>query len=856
MKATGHQHKPADSLSVYRTKRNFTKTAEPKGKTGRAGGNRYLIQKHDARRLHYDLRLEMDGVLKSWAVTRGPSIDPGDKRLAVQVEDHPLEYGDFEGTIPAGEYGGGTVMLWDSGTWESLGDAHRMLRDGRLTFRLRGKKLKGEWHLVRMRGSPREKRANWLLIKSRDDAARPGSGDMVVTQQDRSVKTGMTLKQIESDKKGKQWSSKKRAAEKSVETCPVPKRKAMPRRKTGTTKLGRAASMPDFIPLQLATRVAEPPDGSKWIHEIKFDGYRAEARLDGGKVKILTRSGLDWTARFPSIAKAVAALPANRVLIDGEIIALDRGNSPRFALLQQALSEGRDDGLIYMVFDLLHLDGRDVSKLALRDRKELLAELVRTADPSIRYSDHFGGDAQKIYRHACRMALEGVVSKMADDPYRSGRGRSWVKSKCRERQEFVIGGYTDPQGSRQGLGALLLGYWQSGRFVYAGRVGTGFGDEAGRKLRKKLDAIATARSPFVETPGLARRGVHFVTPKLVAEVEFATWTADGLVRQASFIALRDDKPPKAIGRERVRKAAEVTVKQSSGEQQVGGVRLTHPDRILYPKLKLTKADLAEYYLGVAELLLPYVADRPLSIVRCPDGQNGACFYQKHLTAGMPKAIKPIRLRESGASKQYVSVGDATGLVALVQFGVLELHPWGCAPGKIESADRIIFDLDPDPAVPWPKVVAAAKLVRDRLSSVNLQSFVKTTGGKGLHVAVPLSPPMPWAAVKSFSQAFAAQMAVDAPDDFVAKSSKAARRGKIFIDYLRNQRGATAVAPYSTRATPGATVSVPLDWKELTGSLRSDAFDAANVPAKLKRRRRDPWKEFFTLRQTIDRRLFG
>ncbi len=458
MKTAGHHAKSADALAVYRTKRDFTKTAEPKGKTGRAGGNRYLIQKHDARRLHYDLRLEMEGVLKSWAVTRGPSIDPVDKRLAVQVEDHPLDYGDFEGTIPAGEYGGGTVMLWDSGSWEPLGEPHRMLRDGRLTFRLRGKKLKGEWHLVRMRGSPREKRANWLLIKSRDDAARPGSGDMVLTRQDRSVKTGKTLKQIELDKKGKQWSSKKRAAEKRRDAAAKPKR-AAPRRKAGKTKRARAIPMPDFIPLQLATRVAEPPDGSEWIHEIKFDGYRAAARLDGGKVKILTRSGLDWTARFPSIARAVAAVPATRALIDGEIIALDRGNAPSFAQLQQALSEGRDEGLIYMVFDLLHLDGRDVSKLPLRERKELLEELVRTVDPPVRYSDHFGGDAHKIYRHACRMALEGVVSKMADEPYRPGRGRSWVKSKCRERQEFVIGGYTDPQGSRQGLGALLLGYW-------------------------------------------------------------------------------------------------------------------------------------------------------------------------------------------------------------------------------------------------------------------------------------------------------------------------------------------------------------------------------------------------------------
>jgi bifunctional non-homologous end joining protein LigD len=508
-----------------------------------------------------------------------------------------------------------------------------------------------------------------------------------------------------------------------------------------------------------------------------------------------------------------------------------------------------------MAFDLLHLDGRNVSKLPLWERKELLAELVRTAEPPLRYSEHFGGDAAKIYRQACRMALEGVVSKSAVEPYRSGRGRGWLKSKCRERQEFVIGGFTDPQGSRQGLGALLLGYWQSGGFVYAGRVGTGFGNEDGRELRKKLEALSISLSPFADTPGLERRCVHFVQPRLVAEVEFATWTADGLVRQASFVALRDDKSAKAIGRERVQTAAEENVKTSGDEQEIGGVRLTHPDRVLFPKLKLTKEDLARYYLEVADLILPYVADRPLSVVRCPDGQAGACFYQKHLTMGMPKAIKPIRLRDSGGKKQYVSIRDAAGLVALVQFGVLEIHPWGCAPGKIESADRLVFDLDPDAAVAWPKIVAAAKLIRERLSLLGLESFLKTTGGKGLHVVAPLSPPMPWAGVAAFSQAFAKQIAAESPGEFIAKSSKAARRGKIFIDYLRNQRGATAVAPYSTRAKPGATVSMPLDWQDLTNSLKSDAFDVGNVPARLKRRKRDPWKEFFTLRQTIDRKLF-
>jgi len=829
-------------LAVYHAKRDFARTSEPRGKAQRSRGQRYLIQKHAARRLHYDFRLEVDGVLKSWAVTRGPSLDPADKRLAVHVEDHPLEYGEFEGTIPQGEYGGGTVMLWDTGTWEPLGDPHKMLRDGRLHFRLHGAKLKGEWHLVRMRGSPREKRANWLLIKSHDAAERPGDADRLLKKRDRSVTSGRTLDEIAQDKSGKQWSSKK---QKRRNGAPTPASKAS----------GKAGRLPSFVPLQLATRVRQPPNGERWIHEIKFDGYRAEARLDRGKVHILTRSGLDWTKRFPGIAEAVKALPAKQALVDGEIIAVDEGEVPSFGLLQQLLSEQRQDGLTYMAFDLLYLDGRDLRQLPLLERKTLLESLVRKARRQIRYSEHFDSDAGKIYRDACRMALEGVVSKKADDVYRSGRGRSWLKSKCRERQEFVIGGFTDPEGSRQGIGALLLGYRKDGKFIYAGRVGTGFSSEGGRKLRKKLERIETSKSRFHAIPANAKRGVHFIKTQLVAEVEFATWTNDGLVRQASFIALRDDKPAKSIGRERVLPAAEAKMKEPEKNRELNGVRLTHPTRVLYPDIGLTKEELARFYIDIADYLLPHLAKKPLSIVRCPDGQDGACFYQKHLTAGMPAAIHPMRLKESGDYKQYVSIRDVDGLVALVQFGVLELHPWGCAPGKIEAADRIVFDLDPDPAVQWPRVVAAAKEVRERLTALGLQSFVKTTGGKGLHVVAPLSPPMPWAPVKSFTQAFAAQMASDSPKEFIAKSSKAARRGKIFVDYLRNDRGATSVAPYSTRAKPGAPVSMPLDWSELNARTRSDSFDVGNARQRLKRLKRDPWRDFFKLRQTIDRNLF-
>jgi bifunctional non-homologous end joining protein LigD len=544
MRAKSAHHRTRSGLSVYRSKRDFGRTSEPSGKIGRTRGHRYLIQKHAARRLHYDFRLELDGVLKSWAVTRGPSLDPADKRLAVQVEDHPLEYGGFEGTIPKGEYGGGTVMLWDTGTWEPLGDAHRMLRDGRLHFRLHGKKLKGEWHLVRMRGGPREKRANWLLIKSHDSAERRGDGDRFLKKKDRSVKTGRSLDEIAADKSSKQWSSNRRGNGAS-------KAESKPTKSARPLKPGKPAALPSFVPLQLTTRVKHPPNGEGWVHEIKFDGYRAEARLDRGKVRILTRSGLNWTDRFPGVAKAIAALPAKQAIVDGEIIATGEDGISNFARLQQLLSEKRQVGVTYMVFDLMHLDGRDLRRLPLIERKTLLERLVRKAGPHIRYSEHFDSDADKIYRNACRMALEGLISKRVDDIYHSDHTRSWQKSKCRERQEFVIGGFTEPKGSRLGIGAIVLGYWKKGKLIYAGRVGTGFSSDSGIKLRRKLDRLEITKSPFDTIPTGTKRGVRFVKPQLVAEVEFATWTADGLVRQGAFIALRDDKPAKSIGREQV-----------------------------------------------------------------------------------------------------------------------------------------------------------------------------------------------------------------------------------------------------------------------------------------------------------------
>ncbi len=801
------------SLDRYRRKRDFKTTAEPRGKRLKGKGFRYLVQKHDARRLHYDFRLELDGVLKSWAVTRGPSPDPKERRLAVHVEDHPIDYGGFEGTIPKGQYGGGTVMLWDTGTWEPLGDPHAMYRKGHLKFALDGNRLHGEWNLVRMH-KPDEKRDNWLLIKGDDAWARPGDDDALLDENMVSIKTGRDMDAIAEGKR--------------------PARAA-------------ASPLPAFVPPQLATRVDAAPEGADWLHEIKLDGYRMQARLANSDAALLTRTGLNWTTKFHRIAAALAGLPVEGAVLDGEIVAFDADGSTSFAKLQQAVSEGEDRGLVYVAFDLLHLDGQDLRPQPLTERKALLRKLIPCRSALLRYSDHHAGQGGRLLTQACDHKLEGIVSKRADAPYVSGRSASWVKSKCRERQEFAILGFTEPTEVARGVGSLLLGYWEEGKLRYAGRVGTGFNRHVGGDLRRKLDKLVAKMPALPAIPAAARRGATLVEPTLVAEVEFATWTADKLVRQASFIALRSDKPARSIDREKPMPATKA--RKKAAPASAGGIAITHPDRVLFPEQGITKQQLADYYLAMADRILPHVADRPLSALRCPEGIAGECFFQKHLMKGMPDAVTPLKVRGSEGVSDYLSVHDAAGLAALVQFGVIELHPWGCKPGAMELADRLVFDLDPDAGLAWKDVVATARQVRARLDAVGLKSFLKTTGGKGLHVVAPLNPGVDWGVTKAFAQAVAVSMAAEAPDRFIAKANKAARKGKIFVDYLPNQRGSTSVAPYAVRARPGAAVSMPIPWSALTDTLRPDQFGLKDALAK----RADPWRGFFATRQTIDRK---
>jgi bifunctional non-homologous end joining protein LigD len=862
-------------LKEYREKRDFSRTPEPAPKRHRKSKGKlsYLIQKHDATRLHYDFRLEHDGALLSWAIPKGPSYDTADKRLAVRTEDHPLEYGKFEGTIPEDEYGGGTVMLWDRGHWQPEGDVDEGLAKGKLAFKVFGERIKGKWAFVRLRGRKGDRgKENWLLIKERDDLAGPEKRP-VVERELKSVKSGRTMEEIARGRKV--WHSnrtKADAATNEKKAAPRERRSKSTRKSKGKGKAkkskGRSGDLPlpRFVSPQLASLVDAPPPGNDWLHEIKYDGYRAVAAIGGPGVKIYTRKGLDWTDKFGPLLTPLADLPCENALLDGEIAIADSRGHTNFSALQEALSEGTG-GFGYYLFDLLHLDGQDLRSRPLIERKQRLRELLGdTQRAPLFYSDHIEGSGDAAYSHACDLKLEGIISKAANAPYRSGRAKSWLKSKCGMEQEFVIIGWQPSDKTGRQFRSLLIAVNDEGALRYAGRIGSGFDNNMLDDLAQRFKPLTRKTSPAAGVPPAVARKAKFIEPKLVGEFAFRGWTGDDLVRQGSFKGLREDKPAREIVRERpmarsgkkaktskktAKKArvskAQATSINAHGELEIAGVRITHPDRVLYPGQGITKQELIEYYLKVADRMLPHIVGRPISLVRCPRGAEKDCFFQKHANPGWPDDFKKVRIKESSGSADYLYIEDEAGLVAAAQMGVLELHLWGSMADDVEQPNRMIFDLDPDEGLGFAEVKQASKDMKNRLEELGLESFPMATGGKGIHVIVPLTPGHSWDDHRNFAEAIARVMAEEEPERFVANMSKKKRRGKIFVDYLRNQRGATAIAPFSSRARKGAPVAWPLSWAQL--ARLKNAQPAHIEDSKLGP---DPWKGYFSVKQKLPR----
>ena len=810
-------------IDTYNEKRDFSKTKEPKGRKLKGKGDSFVVQKHAASRLHWDFRLELDGVLKSWAVPKGPSVDPGENRLAMRTEDHPLDYGSFEGTIPAGEYGGGTVMLWDQGRWipHPDKDPRKTLEEGHLHFTLEGERMQGEWVMFRLKPKPDEKAEPWMLKKVTDDFAQPGEGEALVDAGVTSVTTGRTMAEIASGTDV--WKSNRGG------------------QKGGRAKRGASKAPPKFVDPQLATLVDDVPPGDAWLHEIKYDGYRLLIGTGDGVATAWTRKGLDWSDKFKPLVKAAASLPAG-CLIDGEAVALDDKGHPSFQLLQSTLKGGGAE-LAFYAFDLLVDRGEDIRKLPNIERKERLAALLQGVSPPLLYGDHIIGRGEEMFDAVCKSGGEGIISKKASATYSGTRSRNWLKIKCIQRQEFVIVGWSESD-KRRGFRSLLLAARDGRKLTHAGKVGTGFNAALIEELTERMRPLETEKAP-VEVPRADRKGAHWIKPKLVAEINFAEFTTDGILRHPSFVGLREDKPAKDVVRE-VPKHIETVAKEAKPKPAKAkkaasataadfGIEISSPDRVIYPELGLTKGDLADYYAAIAPLIMVDASDRPVTLIRFPSGRTGESFFQKHDKGTFGPNVKQIPIKEKdGHTEDYLYFDGIEGLLACVQMGTIEFHGWGSRVSKVEYPDRLVFDLDPDVGLHFGNVKEAAKLLRELLKGLGLESFPLLSGGKGVHVVVPLDATADWPAVKSFAERFSRAISEAEPAMFTANIRKEQRKGRIFLDWLRNQRGATAVLPYSARGREGAPVAAPISWDELDDFDGGNAFSVRDVDTLLKR----------------------
>jgi bifunctional non-homologous end joining protein LigD len=831
-------------MSEYNRKRNFSITSEPPedtaGKSRKSpGALRFVIQKHDASHLHYDFRLELDGTLKSWAIPKGPSLDPADKRLAVHVEDHPLGYATFEGSIPKGQYGAGDVIVWDQGVWQPHGNPQDAYKSGKLKFTLVGEKLSGDWTLVRTRLKGSGDKEQWLLIKERDDVARPASEYSVVDELPQSVLSG---NQVGTAKKAK----------------------AKP--KTSTRKVSKAhteaanhphGEIPDALKPQLATLVTQPPAGD-WIYEIKFDGYRMLARVQGGEVRLFSRNGNDWTARLPKQAEAIKALKLGDSWLDGEVVVLNEEGLPDFQGLQNAFDENNSQPILYYLFDAPFLNGQDMRQEPLEARRAALQKALKQKRSALRFSKDFVADHQDIVQSACSMRLEGVIGKRAGSPYVSRRSDDWIKLKCRLRQEFVVIGYTEPKGSRSGFGALLLGVFEDSKLRYAGRVGTGFDEQRLQHLLKQMNTLKRDDSPLAKPLSAAlARGVQWLKPSLVAEVEFAEWTREGVVRQASFIAERTDKPAKQINREQAVSppAAKPTKGKknaaSNGRRTMDEVSVSHPERVIDAQSGTQKIELAQFYHDIGKWILPHLQGRPVSLLRAPDGVEGEQFFQKHAQHLAIPHITHLDKSVDPNHAQLMQIDSLPALIGAVQMGCIELHTWGASSASVDKPDRVIFDLDPDPALPWRSMVEATNLTLAVLDELGLDAWLKTSGGKGMHIVVPLAKSAGWDTVKGFAKALATFVTQQIPERFTDKMGPQNRVGKIFVDYLRNQRGASTACAYSVRARPGLGVSTPIRRDELSELKSAAQWTLDNLRERLAGLKQDPWHDYHN-RQRITR----